>query len=148
MDTRIYTATASVLLKPVSAFRHPQCRVNGQDIILDKETWFDITYNAIKSIIELASIGKDVYFILYGRPTVRVHRNKIIAMRFVDKKLVHNWTYEDPYSTDAEHVFGTTYSLANDYANKGLKRRKHANKVRIKGRGGAPATGDAYEGPM
>lgn len=114
----------------------------------DTQTWFDITYNAVKAIIELASIGKDVYFILYGRPTVRVHRNKIIAMRFVDKKLVHNWTYEDPYSTDSDHVFGTTYSLANDYANKGVKRRKQANKVRIKGRGGAPASGDSYDGPM
>jgi hypothetical protein len=114
----------------------------------DTQTWFDITYNAIKRIIELAAEGKDVYFILYGRPTVRVHVNKIIAMRFVDKQLVHNWTYEDPYSTDTEHVFGTTYSLANDFANKGSNRRKHAAKVRIKGRGGAPASGGTYTGPM
>ena len=114
----------------------------------DSLTWFDITYNSIKTIIEVAAAGKDLYFILYGRPTVRVNRNKIIAMRFVDKKLVHSWFYEDPYSTDADHVFGTTYSLANDFANKGSNRRKKASKVRIKGRGGAPATGDNYTGPM
>ena len=62
MDTRIYTATASVLLKPVSAFRHPQCRVNGQDIILDKETWFDITFTGSKDTtakIQIEHINKN-----------------------------------------------------------------------------------------
>jgi len=83
---------------------------------LEGKTWIDTTYNAIKCIAELIAMGKDVYFILYGRPTTRIHQNKVIGMRFFNKELVDVEIYQDPFSTDTKYVFGTNSTLGNTTA--------------------------------
>lgn len=83
-------------------------------VSVEGKTWIDTTYNAIKCITELVALGKDVYFILYGRPTTRVHQNKVIGMRFVNKELVDFEIYQDPFSQDNKYVFGTSANLGNN----------------------------------
>jgi hypothetical protein len=80
---------------------------------VDNKTWIDTTYSAIKCITKLIAEGKDVYFILYGRPTARVHQNKVIGMRFVNKELVSTEIYQDPFSQETKYSFGTTAALSN-----------------------------------
>lgn len=80
----------------------------------EDKKWIDTTYSAIKCITKLIAENKDVYFIFYGRPTVRVHQNKVIGMRFVNKELVDVEIYQDPFSTDTKYVFGTTGTLGNN----------------------------------
>lgn len=65
MDTRLYPITVSVLLKPIINTRIPGCRVglNGQrqDVILDKESWFDFEYTGSKDslvTLEVEHYGK------------------------------------------------------------------------------------------
>jgi len=67
-------------------------------------------------LLELIAMGKDVYFILYGRPTTRIHQNKVIGMRFFNKELVDVEIYQDPFSTDTKYVFGTNSTLGNTTA--------------------------------
>lgn len=64
------------------------------------------TYYAIKTITDLINKGKDVYFVFYGRPTTKVFQNKIISMKFINKKLINYKFYSDPYSCREEHNFG------------------------------------------
>lgn len=80
---------------------------------IDNKTWIDTTYSAIKCITKLIAEGKDVYFILYGRPTARVHQNKVIGMRFVNKELVSTEIYQDPFSQETKYSFGTSAALSN-----------------------------------
>jgi hypothetical protein len=80
---------------------------------VDNKTWIDTTYSAIKCITKLIAEGKDVYFILYGRPTARVHQNKVIGMRFVNKELVSTEIYQDPFSQETKYSFGSTATLSN-----------------------------------
>lgn len=81
---------------------------------IEGKTWIDTTYSAIKCITKLIAEGKDVYFILYGRPTVRVHQNKVIGMRFVNKELVSTEIYQDPFSQDTKYTFGTSTLMSNN----------------------------------
>lgn len=86
-------------------------------VSIDGKTWIDTTYSAIKCITKLIAEGKDVYFILYGRPTTRLHQNKVIGMRFVNKELVSTEIYQDPFSQDNKYVFGSTATLSNSTSN-------------------------------
>lgn len=85
-------------------------------VSIDGKTWIDTTYSAIKCITKLIAEGKDVYFILYGRPTIRIHQNKVIGMRFVNKELVHTEIYQDPFSQDTKYIFGSSAVLSNSTA--------------------------------
>jgi hypothetical protein len=82
-------------------------------VSIDNKTWIDTSYSAIKCITKLIAEGKDVYFILYGRPTARIHQNKVIGMRFVNKELVSTEIYQDPFSQDNKYVFGSSSTLSN-----------------------------------
>jgi hypothetical protein len=73
-------------------------------------TWINTTYNGIKRIAELIGKGKSVYFILYGRPSVRIHRNKIISFKFENKKPTLIEILEDNYST-SKYSFGVSVKL-------------------------------------
>ena len=76
------------------------------------KTWIDTTYSAVKCIAELIAAGKDVYFILYGRPTIRVQQNKVIGMRFNNYELLDTEIYQDPFNTDTSgYNFGTTSQI-------------------------------------
>ena len=69
---------------------------------------YHTSFHALKTITELIVKNKEVYFFLYGRPTGRVYQNKIIAMKFINKKLVRNNFYVDMYSSKSKHNFGVT----------------------------------------
>lgn len=73
--------------------------------------WVNTTYNSMKRLANLIAKNKDVYFLLYGRPTNRVHRNKVIAMRFNNRVMQSVEIYEDNFSTKDEHNFGITHVL-------------------------------------
>jgi hypothetical protein len=88
-------------------------------VSIDNKTWIDTSYNAIKCITKLIAEGKDVYFILYGRPTARIHQNKVIGMRFVNKELVSTEIYQDPFSQDNKYVFGSSSTLSNSTSTDG-----------------------------
>lgn len=75
-----------------------------------KGTWLNTTYNGIKRIAELIGKGKSVYFILYGRPSVRVHRNKIISFKFENKKPTFTEILEDNYGTN-KNSFGVSVQM-------------------------------------
>ena len=74
-------------------------------------SWVNTTYNCMKRLANLIAANKEVYFILYGRPTNRVHRNKVIAMKFKNKKLITSEIYDDNYSTKDTYNFGVTHVL-------------------------------------
>jgi hypothetical protein len=88
-------------------------------VSIDNKTWIDTSYSAIKCITKLIAEGKDVYFILYGRPTARIHQNKVIGMRFVNKELVSTEIYQDPFSQDNKYVFGSSSTLSNSTSTDG-----------------------------
>lgn len=69
---------------------------------------FHTSFHALKTITELIAKNKQVYFFLYGRPTGRVYQNKIITMKFINKKLVRYNFYVDVYSSKSKHNFGVT----------------------------------------
>jgi hypothetical protein len=73
--------------------------------------WVNTTYNSMKRLANLIAKNKDVYFLLYGRPTNRIHRNKVIAMRFNNRVMQSVEIYEDNYSTKNDHSFGITHVL-------------------------------------
>jgi len=70
------------------------------------------TYFAMKSVSDLIAKGKDVYFFFYGRPTTKVFHNKIVSMKFINKKLEYYNIYSDPYSSKNEHNFGLNKQVA------------------------------------
>jgi hypothetical protein len=69
---------------------------------------FHTTFYALRTITELIAKNKQVYFFLYGRPTGRVYQNKIIAMKFINKKVEGCNFYVDVYSNKTKHNFGIT----------------------------------------
>jgi len=74
-------------------------------------SWINTTYNCMKRLANLIAANKEVYFILYGRPTNRVHRNKVIAMKFKNMELTASEIYEDDYGTKTEYNFGVNQVL-------------------------------------
>jgi hypothetical protein len=74
-------------------------------------SWINTTYNCMKRLSNLIAANKEVYFILYGRPTNRVHRNKVIAMKFKNMQLITSEIYKDDYSTKTAYNFGVTQVL-------------------------------------
>ena len=74
-------------------------------------SWVNTTYNCMKRLANLIAAGKEVYFLLYGRPTNRVHRNKVIAMKFKNKQFITSEIYDDNYSTKDTYNFGVTHVL-------------------------------------
>ena len=66
------------------------------------------THCCMKALAELIARGKDVYFFLYGRPTTEIYKNKIIAMRFAERELLHHYAYKED-DDDGRHLLGMRY---------------------------------------
>lgn len=64
------------------------------------------TYMGIKLITDLIAKNKDVYFFLYGRPTTMIYQNKIISMKFSNKKLIKHAILDDKFSSNTDKITG------------------------------------------
>lgn len=74
--------------------------------------WLQLTYECFRRVAELVALDKEVYFFFYGRPTIRVHRNKIMAFHIRNKKLQRYYLYSDPFSMNTERIVGVNYIMA------------------------------------
>lgn len=74
--------------------------------------WLQLTHECFRRIAELVSLGKEVYFFFYGRPTVRVNRNKIMAFHLKDRKVANHFLLSDPFSMEEDKTLGVNYLMA------------------------------------